>query len=84
MISVEQLGVRILHLRRTQGLTQIQVADHLGVTPQAVSKWERGLSCPDLVCLDDLADLLGTDIDSLLRGSTSASLPFVNATSVAL
>ncbi len=84
MISVEKLGARILDLRRAQGLTQIQVADHMGVTPQAVSKWERGLTCPDLVCLDDLADLLGTDIDSLLRGNTSSSLPFINATSVAL
>lgn len=70
MISVEKLGVRIALLRRAQGLTQIQVADRIGVTPQAVSKWERGLACPDLVCLDELADLLDTTIDALLRGAS--------------
>ncbi len=69
MISVEKLGARIALLRRKQGLTQTQVADRMGVTPQAVSKWERGLACPDLVCLDELADLLGISIDTLLRGA---------------
>ncbi len=69
MISVEKLGVRIALLRRAQGLTQTQIADRLGVTPQAVSKWERGLACPDLVCLDELSDLLGISIDTLLRGA---------------
>lgn len=69
MISVEKLGVRIAYLRRTRGLTQTQIANRLGVTPQAVSKWERGLACPDLVCLDELSDLLGISIDALLRGA---------------
>ncbi|MBQ9781315.1 MAG: helix-turn-helix transcriptional regulator [Clostridia bacterium] len=69
MISVEKLGARIAILRKRQGMTQNQVADRLGVTPQAVSKWERGLACPDLTCLDELSDLLGTTIDGLLRGA---------------
>lgn len=69
MISVDKLGTRIALLRRARGLTQTQVADRMGVTPQAVSKWERGLACPDLVCLDELSDLLGISIDALLRGA---------------
>ena len=69
MISVDKLGTRIALLRRARGLTQNQIADRLGVTPQAVSKWERGLACPDLVCLDELSDLLGISIDALLRGA---------------
>ncbi len=69
MISVDKLGARIALLRRARGLTQTQVADRLSVTPQAVSKWERGLACPDLVCLDELSDLLGISIDALLRGA---------------
>lgn len=70
MISVEKLGVRIALLRRARGLTQTQVAERIGVTPQAVSKWERGLACPDLVCLDELSDLLCISIDTLLRGAS--------------
>ena len=69
MISVEKLGAHIADKRRERGLTQIQIADRMGVTPQAVSKWERGLACPDIAFLDDLADLLGVSIDTLLRGA---------------
>ena len=41
----------------------------MGVSPQAVSKWERGLACPDLVFLDDLAALLGVSLEELLIGT---------------
>ena len=68
MIYPEQVGIRIAEGRRRQGLTQNRVAARMGVTPQAVSKWERGLSCPDLVLLDELAELLDTSIDRLLTG----------------
>ena len=68
MIVLEQLGARIARLRRERGLTQEMLADKMGVSPQAVSKWERGLAFPNPVWLDDLADVLGTDIDSLLTG----------------
>ncbi len=68
MISIEQLGSRIADRRKAVGLTQIQIADRMGVTPQAVSKWERGLAFPDLAYLDDLAELLNMSIDMLLRG----------------
>ena len=68
LIYPEQVGIRIAEGRRRQGLTQNRVAARMGVTPQAVSKWERGLSCPDLVLLDELAELLDTSIDRLLTG----------------
>ena len=44
MIHPEQLGSRIAERRRARGLTQGQVAIQMGVSPQAVSKWERGLA----------------------------------------
>ena len=74
MIHPEQLGSRIAERRRALGLTQGQVAVHMGVSPQAVSKWERGLACPDLVFLDDLAELLDIGIEELLVGSVSPCL----------
>ncbi len=69
MIDPVQMGTRIAGRRRARGLTQYQVAAHMGVTPQAVSKWERGLACPDLVFLDDLAELLGIGLEELLCGT---------------
>ncbi len=74
MIHPEQLGSRIAARRRVLGLTQGQVAIHMGVSPQAVSKWERGLACPDLVFLDDLAELLDIGLEELLVGNTAPCL----------
>ena len=68
MIHPEQLGARIAARRRALGLTQGQVAVRMGVSPQAVSKWERGLACPDLVFIDDLAALLDLGLEELLVG----------------
>lgn len=74
MIHPEQLGSRIAERRRARGLTQGQVAAYMGVSPQAVSKWERGLACPDLVFLDDLAELLDIGLEELLIGTPSPCL----------
>ena len=74
MIHPELLGSRIAARRRVLGLTQGQVAIHMGVSPQAVSKWERGLACPDLVFLDDLAELLDIGLEELLIGNTTPCL----------
>ena len=60
----ERLGAR----RRERGLTQGQVAVRLGISRQAVSKWEHGQSAPDL---DNLADLLGCTVDELLGGAVA-------------
>ncbi|MFI3214832.1 MAG: helix-turn-helix transcriptional regulator [Eubacteriales bacterium] len=52
--------------RKLLGLTQEQVATHLGITTPAVNKWEKGLSCPDITLLPMLARLLKTDPNTLL------------------
>lgn len=52
--------------RKECGLTQEQVADYLGVSAPAVSKWESGASCPDLSLIAPLARLLNTDPNTLL------------------
>ncbi|MBE6652331.1 MAG: helix-turn-helix transcriptional regulator [Ruminococcaceae bacterium] len=74
MIHPEQLGARIASKRKILGLTQGQVAAYMGVSPQAVSKWERGLACPDLVFLDELAELLDMGLEELLLGSPAQIL----------
>ena len=62
------IGKRIGLLRRQKGLTQEELANHMGVSPQAVSKWENDQTCPDISALPKLAGLLGVTVDALLSG----------------
>ena len=62
----QTLGSRITFHRKRLGLTQDKLAEHLGVTAQAVSKWEKEQSCPDITMLPKLADLFGITTDELL------------------
>lgn len=64
----EAFGDRIAFLRKWKGLTQAQLAEQLGISAQAVSKWESGLSCPDIMMLVPLANLFGVSTDLLLGG----------------
>ena len=60
------LGKRIMAERKKLGLTQDKLAETLGVTAQAVSKWENDQSCPDITMLPRLAALFGITVDALL------------------
>ena len=60
------LGKRIIHHRKRPSLTQDQLAEKLGVTAQAVSKWENDQSCPDITTVPRLAAIFGITTDSLL------------------
>ena len=60
------LGEKLAQYRKKNNLTQDGVAEALGVTPQAVSKWENDASCPDIMLLPRLADLYNTTVDELL------------------
>ncbi len=62
----ETLGKRIVYNRKRLGLTQDQLAEKVGVTAQAVSKWENDQSCPDITMLPRLAELFGITTDALL------------------
>lgn len=68
-----EMGALIRTLRQEQGMTQHALAEVLGVTEQAISKWERGLGCPDPSLLRGLAAALKTDTDTLLAGSISTN-----------
>ena len=62
------LGKRIAMLRRQKGLKQDDLANTLGVSSQAVSKWENDQTCPDISLLPRLAEILGVSVDELLSG----------------
>ena len=60
------MGERITYLRKRKKMTQAQLAEQLGISAQAVSKWESGLSCPDIMTLVPLSQVLGVSTDELL------------------
>ncbi|MBQ2964652.1 MAG: helix-turn-helix transcriptional regulator [Clostridia bacterium] len=69
MIDNEAVGRQIALLRTDKGLTQSELGERLGVSFQAVSKWERGETLPDTALLPDLANVLETTVDNVLCGT---------------
>ena len=67
-MNYETIGKFIQSKRKEKGLTQKELAEKLGVTDKAVSKWERGLGCPDVSILEILAQELDTSILEILKG----------------
>lgn len=67
-LDIGKVGQTIAYLRKRAGYTQKNLADRIGISDKAVSKWERGLSLPDIAYLGKLAVLLDTDAESLLAG----------------
>lgn len=70
-------GELIRKLRKENGMTQKEVADRLGVLPKTISKWETGHGFPDASLLNGLADILGTNADTILSGELSPNGEFV-------
>lgn len=69
------LGMLIAEIRKEKGMTQLELAEKMGVTDKAVSKWERDLSCPDVNSLPALAEILGVSLDEMMHvksGKTAA------------
>ena len=62
------LGATISQSRKQKGMTQLELAEKIGVTDKAVSKWERDLSCPDISVLPLLAEILGLSLEELMQG----------------
>lgn len=68
-MNIKKTGEQIAALRKTKGITQNELGERIGVSFQAVSKWERGEALPDTAILPDLANILETTIDFLLCGT---------------
>lgn len=65
-MDLSSSGKTIAKLRKSAGFTQASLAERLGISDKAVSKWERGMSFPDTSLLNRLCILLDTDIESIL------------------
>ena len=66
-VTTMNIGNNIAVLRKKKGITQEELANELGVSAQAVSKWENNSSCPDVSLLTKIADYFGVSVDALLR-----------------
>lgn len=69
------IGERITDLRKKQNISQVQLAQALDISRQAVSKWENDISSPDTLNLIKLADILDTQVEYLATGRMPAPLP---------
>lgn len=63
-----KVGGLISRLRKEKHMTQKELADAMNISDKAVSKWERGLGCPDVSLLGELSRILGVNIEKILAG----------------
>ena len=63
----QTIGKMISSLRKEKGMTQLELADKMGVTDKAVSKWERELSIPDINSITRLAEIFEVSVDELMQ-----------------
>lgn len=76
------LGTMIAELRKQQGMTQLELAEQMGVTDKAVSKWERDLSFPDINSLPNLAQILGVSVEELMQIKKESAVPVNKASEI--
>lgn len=69
----QKIGLLIYQLRKEKQFTQRQLAEQMGISDRAVSKWERGLGCPDVSLLPELAEILNVDLEKLLSGDLNTN-----------
>lgn len=73
MLEAKKIGNKIAEARKILGISQAQLAERLFISPQAVGKWERGESLPDITTLNRLADILGVDFNYFSENFQSQS-----------
>lgn len=78
-MNTTKIGEHIAMLRKNAGFTQESLSERLGVTPQAVSKWERGAGFPDISVLTDLAFALDVSTDDLLKPTETPIRAFMRS-----
>ncbi|WP_105614667.1 helix-turn-helix domain-containing protein [Vallitalea okinawensis] len=67
-MDCSKIGKLILSLRKEKNMTQKQIADAMNISDKTISKWERGLGCPDVSLLSELSQIFGVNIEKILLG----------------
>ncbi len=67
-MDCKKVGKLIYELRREKNMTQKQVAELMNISDKTISKWERGLGCPDVSLLLGLSNIFGVSIEGILSG----------------
>lgn len=67
-MDCNKVGALLYQLRKEKGMTQRQIADQLNISDKTISKWERGLGCPDVSLLGELSELFEVNIEQILAG----------------
>ena len=71
MITQKSIGVKIASARKNKNFSQSSLAQKIGISPQAVGKWERGESLPDILLLSRITEILGIDLNYFSEKFTS-------------
>ena len=82
MSNTETIGSKIAKARKEINMSQAQLAQQLFISPQAVGKWERGESIPDIITVDRLAEILGVDLNYFSENSQSVATETASADSL--
>jgi len=68
LMNCDKIGKLIYNVRKEKDMTQKQLADLMNISDKTISKWERGLGCPDVSLLPELSQILGVNIEEILSG----------------
>jgi transcriptional regulator with XRE-family HTH domain len=74
-VDCKKIGELIYSLRKEKNMTQKQVADLMNISDKTISKWERGLGCPDVSLLPELSQIFGVNIEEILLGKVELNEP---------
>lgn len=67
-MDLSKVGKLIFNLRKEKSMTQKELADAMNLSDRTISKWERGIGCPDVSLLHELSNILGVNIEMILSG----------------
>ncbi|EOU1910363.1 helix-turn-helix transcriptional regulator [Clostridium perfringens] len=63
---MSDINLKVLELRKMKGISQLELANILGISFQSISKWENGISMPDIILLPKIAQIFNVSVDQLL------------------